>query len=287
MKLAIVTDSTAYLTSEQITENNIKVIPIPLTIDGESYLEGVNLSTTDFYSKLKNSKTLPTTSQPPLGEVLQLYSQLAAQGYDTVLSIHLSSTISGFVQNLKVIARDITAIKVIPYDSHITVMLMGHLVLEAAKLARQGADLETIIQKLNELRASMDEVFIVSDLQNLVKGGRLSNASAFVGSILKIKPLLTFDSTTHKITAFEKIRSLKKAYSRAEDLFDQAIRHHDYPLRAIIIHGNNLAEAKKWQQRIQEKQPEIPIELSYFGPVVGAHLGDKSIALAWLKNIDK
>lgn len=138
MKLAIVTDSTAYLSEKQIEDNNIHVIPIPLTIDGQQYEEGVDITTEAFYARLKSAKTLPTTSQPPLGEVGALYQKLADEGYDTVLSIHLASTISGFVNNLKVIAADMKNIKIVPYDSHITVMLMGHLVLAAAKLAAQG-----------------------------------------------------------------------------------------------------------------------------------------------------
>lgn len=136
------------------------------------------------------------------------------------------------------------------------------------------------------LRRSIDEVFIVNDLQNLVKGGRLSNASAFVGSVLKIKPLLTFSQTTHKITAFEKVRSIKRAYARAEELFEAAIKSHDYPLRALIIHGNDLPEAQKWANKIQQLHPEIATEISYFGPIVGTHLGDKAIALAWMRNDD-
>lgn len=286
MKLAIVTDSTAYLSKKQIQENDIYVIPIPLYLNGKQYREGVDITTDEFYERLKSSDKLPTTSQPALGTVGQFYEQLATEGYDTILSIHLSSTISGFVQNLKIIADGITTVKVVPYDSHITVMLMGHLVLEAAKLNRQGANLEMIIQRLNDMRASMGEVFIVNDLQNLVKGGRLSNASAFVGSILKIKPLLTFDNTTHKITAFEKIRSIKRAYARAEKLLNQAIQCSDYPLRILVIHGNDLPEAQRWANKLHAKYPTNAIEISYFGPVVGAHLGDKSIAVAWVRNYD-
>lgn len=284
MKLAIVTDSTAYLSREQIQANDIHIIPIPLCLNGKQYREGVDLTTDEFYEQLKNSDKLPTTSQPALGEVGAFYEQLAQAGYDTVLSIHLSSTISGFVQNLKIIADEITSIKVVSYDSHITVMLMGYLALEAAKLNRQGAGLETIIQRLNEMRTSMGEVFIVNDLQNLVKGGRLSNASAFVGTLLKIKPLLTFDQTTHKITAFEKVRSIKRAYARAEELLDQAIQQHNYPLKILVIHGNDLPEAQKWAHKIRAKHPDNPIEISYFGPVVGTHLGDKSIAIAWVRD---
>ncbi|GAF41375.1 hypothetical protein FC83_GL002390 [Agrilactobacillus composti DSM 18527 = JCM 14202] len=283
MKLAIVTDSTAYLSAEQIKANDIHVIPIPFMVDGQSYQEGKDISTAEFYKLLKTSKTFPTTSQPALGTAKKLYEQLHEAGYDTILSIHLASSISGFVDNLRLLENTISGVKLIPYDSQITVMLMGHLVLEAARMNRNHADLDAILARLNEMRASMGEVFIVNDLQNLVRGGRLSNASALVGTVLKIKPLLTFDPDTHKIVAFEKVRSIKRAYARAEELLQQAITTHDYPLRALIIHGDDLPEAKIWQQGIQSRFPELPTEITYFGPVVGVHLGDKAMALAWIR----
>ena len=105
-------------------------------------------------------------------------------------------------------------IKSVPIDSNLTVKMMGYLALEAAKLASEGDDLDDIVKKVKEYRDTFNNVFVVDDLQNLVRGGRLSNASAFVGSILKIKPLLTMHTPTHAIEAFEKVRSMKKAKLR-------------------------------------------------------------------------
>ncbi len=214
MKIAVVTDSTSYLSKEEVERYNIHVVPIPVIMDGRSINEGVDISTEEFYQQLKVSQSFPSTSQPPLGEMINLYNQLAADGYDAVISIHLASTISGFVNQLKNIAPTIEGIKVIPYDSQITVKLMGYLAIEAAKMTQRGEEVDAILTRLDDLRDSMDELFIVDDLQNLVRGGRLSNASAFIGSVLKIKPLLTFDDNSHEIVAFEKVRSRKKALAR-------------------------------------------------------------------------
>ncbi|WP_353806147.1 DegV family protein, partial [Acinetobacter baumannii] len=123
----------------------------------------------------------------------KLYNNLANEGYDTIISIHLASTISGFVKTLQTAVDEVKGARVIVYDSRITVMLMGWLVLEAANLANQGMDADNIVEHLDALRATEDEYFIVNDLQNLVRGGRLSNAAGFIGGMLKIKPLLTFD----------------------------------------------------------------------------------------------
>lgn len=288
MKIAVVTDSTAYLTEQQVKGHHLFVVPIPVILDGQVYDEGVDITTEEFYQKLKTSETFPSTSQPPLGEMLKLYEDLGNEGFDAVISIHLASTISGFVTTLKNAASTIDNIQVVPYDSGITVMLMGYLAMEAARMARDPeVTVDQIIARLDDLKSTMDECFIVNDLQNLVRGGRLSNASAFIGSMLKIKPLLTFDADTNKITAFEKVRSLKKAYARAEQIFAETAERVDYPSRAVIIHANDEPAAIAWRDKLQANYPDLPIDISYFGPVIGTHLGEKAIALAWIKDFDK
>lgn len=284
MKIAVVTDSTAYLPQQLIDENNITVVPIPVVLDGQTYNEGVDVTSAEFYEKLRHSENFPSTAQPSIGEMVALYERLGDQGYDTVISIHLASTISGFVNNLKNAAQLVKNTHVIPYDSQITVILMGEMVLAAAKMAQKGKTVEEILARLDALRATTNEYFIVNDLQNLVRGGRLSNASAFLGSMLRIKPILTFDDDSHKIVAFEKIRSLKKAYARVEELFAQTMQQTDYPIHAYVIHANDEPAAIEWRDQLAAKYPQVKFDISYFGPVVGAHLGEKAIAIGWIKD---
>ncbi|KRN82922.1 DegV family protein [Pediococcus ethanolidurans] len=283
MKTAIVTDSTCYLSAREISENNITIVPIPVVIDGKSYDEGVDITNEEFYQKLKTSGSFPSTTQPPLGKMIELYKKLRDEGYENVISIHLASTISGFVSSLDSIKDEIDGLNVYVYDSEITVRLMGSLVLEAARMARSEQEPDEILKRLNQLRSTFGEYFIVDDLQNLVRGGRLSNASAFIGGLLKIKPILTFNDA-HEIVAFEKVRSTKKALARVEELFAKSKENLDYPIRAIIIHANDEPAALKWQEKLQSKYPDLPIDISYFGPVIGAHLGEKALALAWLED---
>ena len=238
---------------------------------------------------MRTCEKFPTTSQPPVGELVELYESLADEGYDTVISIHLAGTISGFVRTLETTVKDAVSdrINLIPYDSKITVLLMGYLAIEAARMAQNGADLDDILKRLDHVRDTIDEIFVVDDLQNLVRGGRLSNASAFIGSVLRIKPLLTFDDESDKIVAFEKVRSSKRALKRAEDLFDERIKGMDYPLRLIIFHGNDEAAALAWRDKLAKNHPDCPIDISYFGPVIGTHLGEKALALGWMEDIYK
>lgn len=288
MKIAVVTDSTAYLTSEEARANDIRVVPIPLIIDGQSYREGIDLTTEDFYARLKTAGSFPSTSQPPVGELMKLYQQLADEGYEAVISIHLTAAISGLMNTVRQLAEEMKdTIQIIPFDSHLTVKMMGYEALEAAKLIQAGDDLETVLTKLTAYRDTFNNVFVVDDLQNLVRGGRLSNASAFVGSILKIKPLLTMHTANYAIEAFEKVRSMKKAKLRCEQIFADDLSHLDYPVRAMVLHANDEAAGQKWLTHLRELHPDIAFELSYFGPVIGTHLGQGALALAWMQDTVK
>ncbi|EKW98515.1 DegV family protein [Ligilactobacillus saerimneri] len=287
MKIAVVTDSTSYLPEELIQKYDIRVVPIPFILNEKTYEEGVDITTEEFYSLLAQSPELPSTSQPPLGEMISLYEDLRDEGYEAVISIHLAATISGLVGNLQNIASQIEGIKVIPYDSGITVRLMGELAVAAAQDAAKGMDIDSIVAHLDELRSTVDEYFLVDDLQNLVKGGRLSNASAFIGTMLKIKPILTFDDDTNKIVAFDKVRSMKRAKKRVESLFIEQLEKTDYPVHLFVIHANNEKAANEWRDSLQEQFPNLRISVTYFGPVIGCHLGEKAMALGWMRDIEE
>ena len=219
--------------------------------------------------------------------MIELYESLGDQGYDAVISIHLAGTISGLVQTLETVKDTVNNIQVVPVDSEITVLLMGYLAIEAARMAKQGKNLDEILARLDHLKKTINEYFVVDDLQNLVRGGRLSNAAAFVGSVLKIKPILTFDDETDKIVAFDKVRSSKRALKRVEDLFEEDTKDLTYPIKMLVIHANNEEAAKEWEAKLAKKYPNNSIEISYFGPVIGTHLGENALALGWMEDIDK
>ena len=286
MKISIVTDSTAYLSHDEVAALDIKVMPIPVIIDGTVYREGIDLTTDEFYEKLATSASFPSTSQPAVGEWITLFESLQADGYDGAIVVNLAATISGTVNTVAGLTDAVPGFQVFGYDSKITVRLMGHLVMKAAQMAQNGAEPADIIATMDEMAITMDEYFIVDDLQNLVRGGRLSNASAIIGTMLKVKPILTFDNDSNYIVPFEKVRSMKKAMARAEELFDQARAEANYPLRAMVIHANAPEAGAKWRDELQQRHPDMPFELTYFGPVIGTHLGAGALALAWIREPD-
>ncbi|SJX71247.1 DegV family protein [Enterococcus faecium] len=278
MKLAVVTDSSAYLPERIKNHPDLFVIPIPLIMDGKIYNEGIDIEADEYYRLLKNSKDFPTTSQPVVGEVLALYEELKEKGYDTILSIHLSSGISGFVNTLFAMKDDISGVTVIPYDSKITSMPMGHMVEAALDLNDEGQPLDEILAHVDRIRDNTYAYLIVDDLNNLVRGGRLTNGAALIGSLLKIKPILTFSEG--KIVLFEKIRSSKKAFARAEEIIGKRNNEIQPPVKLYVIHANNLEVAIAEKEKLQKKYPNAEIEVGHFGPVIGTHLGEKAIGIA-------
>lgn len=283
-KIAIVTDSTAYLTSDEVAAmHNVFVASISFTMKGHVYIEGVSMDNDEFYATLPTLDKLPTTAPPTPQDMLSLYDKLAAQGYDQIISIHLTSGITGFINNLKMFTQNYSKAQIVIYDSHITIEPMAYLVRVASQLANQGTDLTTILAKLDELRASIGVFFVVDDLKNLVTGGRLSNSAAFAGGLLKIKPILNLTEDTHQIVPIGKIRTMKKALQNIEDRFAEVYQKTDYPLHVMLSGTNNLKAIEDWQTEFSTRYPDVTTEVGQIGPVVGTHIGSNAFVLSWIK----
>lgn len=278
LKTAIVTDSTAYLTEKQLKDLQIHVIPLSVTIDGQAYDEEVELLTEDFYDKVRGNGPLPKTSQPPIGRFVTLFESLKEE-YDAVISIHLSSGISGTYAGAVQAGEMIEGLDVRAFDTELACYMQGFYVLRAARLAQEGADPQTIIATLEKMKTTMRAYFMVDDLVHLQRGGRLSSAQAMIGSLLQVKPILHFNEKV--IMPFEKIRTRKKAMKRMIDLLVEDAEK--MPLEVAIIHGNTLSEAEKWRVEIEERFPGLDIAISHFGPVIGTHLGEGSMGLGWVE----
>ncbi|WP_141432906.1 DegV family protein [Bacillus sp. 03113] len=278
MKTAIVTDSTAYIPVQIREQFNIHIIPLSVIFGDESFKEEVEISSAQFYQDVKN-KELPKTSQPSTGDFIALYEELSKE-YDAVISIHLSSAISGTFQGAVTAGSMVENIKVYPFDSEISCMVQGFLVIEAAELANAGKSPEEIIHRLEEMRQTNEAYFMVDDLSHLQRGGRLSGAQAFIGSLLQVKPLLRFTNQT--IVPFEKIRTRKKAMRRIVELLTEGVKDGS-SYKATIIHANREEEAVNWKNELESQFSNVEFDISYFGPVIGTHLGEGSMGIGWVK----
>ncbi|SER40968.1 EDD domain protein, DegV family [Gracilibacillus ureilyticus] len=279
MSVAIITDSTSYIPENIRNEFNIHMVPLSVVFGDSAYREEVDITAAEFYEKVKTVEQLPKTSQPSIGVIMETIEHLS-KDYDQAIIITLSSGISGTYQT-SVTAKDMAEnIEVFPYDSEISCLAQGFYVLEAAKLAKQGKDAETIIKRLDEIKQSLRAYFMVADLSHLHRGGRLNGAQAIIGSMLQVKPILHFEET--KIVPFEKIRTEKKAMKRIFQLFDEDAST-GVPIQATIIHANREEDANQIKQQLESQYSNVTVIVSYFGPVIGTHLGEGALGLGWYK----
>ncbi|AWD89333.1 MULTISPECIES: DegV family protein [Bacillus] len=278
MKIAVLTDSTAYIPKEMREEHHIHMIPLQVVFGEKTFREETELDWRSFYKEVKNHDELPTTSQPSFGELIALYEELG-KTYDAVISIHLSSGISGTYNSAASANTMVDHIKVYPFDSEISCLAQGFYALKAAQLIKDGVDSpEEIIKELDDMKKTVRAYFMVDDLSHLQRGGRLSSAQAFIGGLLKVKPILHFDNKV--IVPFEKIRTRKKAISRIFELFGEDASK-GIPMRAAVIHANREEEAAAIIQELSGKYPHVEFYNSYFGAVIGTHLGEGAIGIGW------
>lgn len=279
MKTAIVTDSTAYLTEEERNRHNIHMVPLSVNLPTGTYDEEVTITAGEFFEMVRGTSEFPKTTQPPIGRFVEKFEELSGE-YDEIVTIHLSSGISGTYNGALQAGEMVEGITVLGFDSEVACYVQGMYVKEAAKLAADGASAANIVAHLEELKKTMSAYFIVDDLAHLQRGGRLSTTAALIGGLLQVKPILHFQEKV--IVPFEKIRTRKKAMRRVEDQLAQASAKYS-ALQATVIHANCEEEAQVWMEELALKYPNVEFTLSYFGPVIATHLGEGAIAMGWME----
>ena len=279
MKLAVITDSSAYLSAETLQREDLFVLDIPVNIDGEEYVEGINLTAEEFYQKMAQASELPKTSQPSIAKLDEILTSLKEQGYTHALGLFLSSGISGFYQNIQYMVDDYEGLTIAFPDTLITSAPLGIMVESVFNWRDQGDDFAIIQDKL-AIQISHTSAFImVDDLDHLVKGGRLSNGAAILGNLLSIKPILYFNDQG-VIEVYEKVRTEKKATKRLIEIIKETTASGQY--RVIVIHGNDPEKAEELRQHLLDSGVGTDISLATFGSVIGTHLGAGSIALGYI-----
>ena len=278
MKLAVITDSSAFLQAETLRKEDLFVLDIPVNIDGQEYVEGVNLTAQEFYEKMARSSELPKTSQPSIAKLDEILSSLKEKGYTHVLGLFLSSGISGFHQNIQYMTDEFEGLTIAFPDTRITSAPLGFMVESVFQWVEQGDDFQSILDKLTEQIENTSAFIMVDDLDHLVKGGRLSNGAAILGNLLSIKPILYFNDQG-VIEVYEKVRTEKKATKRLVEIVKEATSNGNY--RIVVIHGNAPQKAADLRQLLIDGGVATDISIATFGSVIGTHLGEGSIALGY------
>lgn len=277
-KVAVITDSTAYLPKEIIDEYSVHVIPQVLIWGDDTYLDGVDIQPVAFYQRLENAKTMPSSSQASVKHFVEMFSSLIEQDYDVLailVSDKLSGTINSATQALESINRDRVAI----VDSQTTAMAMGFLVLAAARAAREGADLETCRQVAEDVKEKVGVVFAVDTLEFLHRGGRIGGGARFMGTALKLKPIL--EVVDGKVEAVERVRTKKKAHNRLVEILRERTNGQTN-VSIAVLHANAADDARRL---LDDASEEINPEEKFFSevsPVVGTHAGPGTVGLAYM-----
>lgn len=279
MKLAVITDSSAFLPDSLRGNDHLCVLDIPVVIAGETYVEGKNLTASEFYEKMAVADDLPKTSQPSVAELEETLTRLASEDYTHVLGLFLSSGISGFYQNIQYLKDEFPDLKIAFPDSKITSAPLGLMVENALTWAAEGQNFEEVLLKIQRQIDGTSAFIMVDDLNHLVKGGRLSNGAAILGNLLSIKPILYFNDAG-VIEVFEKIRTEKKAIKILIEVVEEKTASASYQI--IVIHGNAEEKAESLRQQLIEAGIADDISLATFGSVIGTHLGEGSVALAYI-----
>ena len=278
MKLAVITDSSAFLQAEILRKEDLFVLDIPVNIDGQEYVEGVNLTAQEFYEKMARSSELPKTSQPSIAKLDEILSSLKEEGYTHVLGLFLSSGISGFHQNIQYMTDEFEGLTISFPDTRITSAPLGFMVESVFQWVEQGDDFQSILDKVTEQIENTSAFIMVDDLDHLVKGGRLSNGAAILGNLLSIKPILYFNDQG-VIEVYEKVRTEKKATKRLVEIVKEVTSNGNYQI--TVIHGNAPQKAADLRQLLLDGGVATDISIATFGSVIGTHLGEGSIALGY------
>lgn len=269
-RVAVVTDSTADLAPELVDERGITVVPLTVILDGRDYLDGVDITAGEFYARLAASEGGASTSQPSPGRFAEVYEQLLGE-HDEVISLHISAQLSGTYEAATQGAALVDTARVRVVDTGMVSMPLALLTLAASAMATAGDSADGIAERVQTIQDRMRVYFMVATLEYLRRGGRIGRASALLGSVLQVKPVLTI--TEGQVAPLERVRTQERALTRVIELASAM----EGPVCALVGHAA-AAEAADRIARALEPHTESLI-VAPLGPVVGAHAGPGTVGV--------
>ena len=270
-RVAVVTDTTHYMPRELVAELGLHEVSLYVTFEGKTEREG-DMDLEAFYARLTASDELPSTSQPSVGDFLAAYEPLLDDGAD-IVSLHLSAGISGTFAAAEqardeLVERGIDPARLVVVDSATTCAGLGLMAMAATSAARAGASAQEAAEAAQALRRDLKVWFAVDTLEFLRRGGRVGGAQAWLGSTLKIKPILSIES---EVLPIERVRTAKRAFERLVEYL--AARHEDGSDAFVVQHIRAADQAERMVERGREIYGNEPVFVSEMGPVIGVHVG--------------
>ncbi len=286
-KIAIVTDSNSGITQKEGKAMGVHVLPMPFYIDGDIYYEDITLSQEQFYQKLLEDADI-STSQPSLGEVIDLWDKLLEE-YEQVVHIPMSSGLSASCETAMALAQDYEGRVQVVNNQRISVT-QKQSVMDALALAQQGEDALRIREILEQEKMESSIYITLETLKYLKKGGRITPAAAAIGAVLKLKPVLQIQG--EKLDAYAKCRSKKQARKTMLEAMkkDMQTRFSTYvqdgSFALMLAYAGNEEEAQDWKKEVEECFPGYPLIVDPLSLSVACHIGHGALALAGAKLVD-
>ena len=278
-RVYIVTDSTADLTEEEVKQFEISIVPMNISIDDENYIDGVTITKEEFKEKMIASAELPKTAQPSIGRFVEVYDELGKNG-DSVISIQMMRSISGTVDAARQ-AADITETNVTVVDSDFTSRSMGMIVKEAAKAAQEGKSVQEILDIVEDAKKRTTLYLTVVNLDNLIKGGRISQLMGMFSNLLNIK--LFLQVINGKIEIIQKGRGLKSLQKKYDEIFEQ-MKSAPNGIQEIGIMHAGLSDFNEGNiARVRELFPDVPLTIVTTSPIIMSHTGVDAMAITYLE----
>ena len=282
-KIAVVTDSTTYLPPELAKKHNISVAPQVLIWGDQTYKDGVDMQSGKFFTRLKSTKVMPTTSQVAVISFQEIFQDLVDKGYE-VLALLVSSKLSGTVQSA-LQARDMMGLardKVNVVDSQSVAMALGFQALAVARAIEAGTSLKEAIALAEKSHEYTGVFFAVDTLEFLHRGGRIGGAQRFIGSALNLKPILAIQDG--RVEGIERIRTKNKAQDRILELCVEKVNRRS-PVRLATLHANAAEDAKALLIRAEQALNPIESIFTEVSPTVGTHAGPGTVGLAFMAGL--
>lgn len=279
-KIAVVTDSTAYIPKEALGKLDIPAIPLWLIWGEERFRDGVDIAPQAFYQRLQKEKEVfPTTSQPSAGEFVEFFRRVAAEAEtDTIVGVHISSNISGTVASAEAAKVQLPELNVTIIDSLSTSMGLGFIALTAARTAATGGSLEEVVTAATKIRDKMNILFAVDTLEYLHRGGRIGGAKRFLGAALNIKPLLHLEDGF--VEALCQVRTKRKAITQMLDIAAERLDGRSMA-EVTVIDVDALEEGDAVAKQVKSKFSISTVHRTTVSPVIGTHVGPGTVGMCF------
>jgi DegV family protein with EDD domain len=279
-RTAIVTDSGVNVPAGVEEEYGIHVVPLKVIFDGQTYMDGVDITPAQFYEKLRAAPELPTTSQPSAGDFVEVYSKLSGE-VDGIVSIHLSELLSGTVKSAVAAQQQVNHVPIEVIDTRSASLGVGFVVLAAARAAQEGKSLAEVVSAAHRVIPKLNVMFVVDTLKYLHMGGRIGGASAMLGTALKIKPLLHLYEG--QVSPLERVRSKCKATERMLEIMAQRLAEErdNGVLRAAVVHADRSDEAVELKEQVQSRFEPAELYVAELTPAIGTHVGPGTLGVGW------